>query len=289
VYVWFDALLNYVSAVGYGVSDKFDLYWPADLHVVGKDILRQHAVYWPIMLRALEIECPKKVLAHGWWTMGGEKVSKSRGNIVDPVEIIAKYGVDTFRYFLLREVTLGFDGSYSEDLLHERFTNDLGNDLGNLVHRSFAMLKKYFDGKIPEGIVLSDLNNKLRETGSDLWSKVDCAMEELDPRGAIEEIWNLIREANRFVEENKPWALAKDPSKRDTLASVLYSLMETIRVIGVVLTPFLPQAAGKILRQLNLEGVPCAKELETWGCLEPGTPVGVSEPLFPRIEDDPES
>ena len=287
VYVWFDALINYISAAGYGDDDgKFSRLWPADLHVVGKDILRQHTVYWPIMLKSLDLAIPRKVLAHGWWTMEGAKVSKSLGNIVDPVEVIAEYGVDAYRYFLLHEVTLGFDGSYSEETLLERFTNDLANDLGNLVHRAFGMLGKYFEGKIPSPVDKDGIRNSLREEGLTVWPKVETAMEELDPRSALEAIWGFVRNSNKFVEDSKPWVLAKDPDKRGDLAAVMYTLFESVRLIAVFLHPFLPETSVKILRELNLPEKVSSAQACAWGLLEPGSAVGKSEPLFPKKEEE---
>lgn len=286
VYVWFDALINYVSAIGFGVSPDFGKFWPADVQFLAKDILRQHTVYWPIMLKAMGVEPPKRVLSHGWWTIEGAKMSKSVGNIVDPMEVISKYGVDTFRYFLLREVTIGMDGAYSEELLRGRLNNDLGNDLGNLVHRSFGMLGKYFQGRIPDGISLGEIRNDLRAEAGTLWGKVDTFMRELDVRSSLEEIWSFVRRANKFVEETKPWVLAKDPAKRSELAGVMYSLMESLRVIGVVLAPFLPATSRAILRELLLPENATSKDLGTWGVLCPGAEVGKSEPLFPRLEDE---
>jgi len=284
VYVWFDALINYVSAIGFGESPDFGRFWPADIQFLAKDILRQHTVYWPIMLRAMGLEPPRRVLSHGWWTIEGTKISKSRGNRVDPVEIITKYGVDPFRYFLLREVTIGSDGTYSEELLQGRLRNDLGNDLGNLVHRSFGMLGKYFGEKIPPVQDSSKIQNGLKAEGVSLFGKVESAMAGLDVRLALEEIWNFVRRANRFVEETKPWVLAKDPSRAGELAEMMYTLMESLRVCGVILIPFLPRTGRKILRELCLTEEASCKDLERWGFLRSGEKVGKSEPLFPRIE-----
>jgi methionyl-tRNA synthetase len=288
VYVWFDALINYVSAAGYGADEAlFGRLWPCDLHVVGKDILRQHAVYWPIMLRAMGVEIPRRVLAHGWWTLEGAKVSKSLGNIVDPVEVISKYGNDAYRYFLLHEVTLGFDGSYSEESLLERFTNDLANDLGNLVHRSFGMLGKYYQGRIPADAEPGRIGNSLKSAAAPLWQNVERAMEELDPRAALDAVWVFIRAANKFVEDSKPWVLAKDPARKMDLAEVMYTLLESVRLAGAVLLPFLPETGAKILAELNLASGAGAEDVRQWGLMKPGAEVGKSEPLFPKMEVAP--
>ena len=285
VYVWFDALINYVTAAGYTLDEKkFKTLWPADLHMVGKDILRQHAVYWPIMLKAIGIDLPKTVFAHGWWTMAGAKISKSRGNAVDPVELVKKYGVDAFRYFLLREVTLGQDGTFSEDLLAERYTTDLANDLGNLWFRLASMLEKYFGGKIPEGepkgcLVLGESLN--------LWDKVHHAMLAYDPRQALSAIWNVVTLANQFVEEQKPWVLAKDPGKKAELASTLITLAESCAHLAAVLTPFLPRTASEILRRLQLPAELTLDDAAQFRkpLTRAGTPVEKGNALFPRLEE----
>lgn len=287
VYVWFDALINYVSAVGYTVDEKkFKELWPADLHLVGKDILRQHAVYWPIMLKACGIEMPKTVFAHGWWTMAGAKVSKSRGNAVDPIELSKKYTVDAFRYFLLREVTLGLDGAFSEDLLAERYTTDLGNDLGNLYFRVASMMEKYFEKKIPdhkpEHLKLGGLE--------EVFTTVDGAMKTYDPRGALSAIWGLVRKANLYIEEKKPWSMAKDPARKPELAADMAYLADTLAHIAVLLQAFMPSTAVKMLAGLQLpreikisQPADFAKPL-----IQTGTVIEKGEALFPRLEEVPE-
>ncbi len=285
VYVWFDALINYISAAGYTTDEKkFNALWPANVHMVGKDILRQHTVYWPIMLKAIGVAMPEKVVAHGWWTMAGAKVSKSRGNSVDPIELVKKYGVDAFRYFLLREATLGSDGAFSEDLFAERYTTDLANDLGNLWFRFASMLEKYFEKRLPE----SDGEGALVQAEAlSLWDRVDEAMKKNDPRSSLEATWKVIRLANQFIEEKKPWVLAKDPARKKELASAMVILAESIAHIAVILLPFLPQTAAQILKRLNLstdwktlQGNHFRNPLvKSSGTIERG------EALFPKLEE----
>lgn len=249
--------------------------------MVGKDILRHHAVYWPIMLKAMGVKMPQTILAHGWWTMSGAKVSKSRGNAVDPIELCKTYGVDAFRYFLLREVTLGLDGAFSEDLLAERYTSDLANDLGNLWFRIVTMLQKYTEGKIPNGeFVHVDLE--------DLFSNVDYQMSNYDPRSALSSIWSQITEANVYIEDKKPWIMAKDPIQKKELASILRALTEKIAHISVLLLPFLPNTASQILKRLGLPIEWKIKQKEDFGkpFLKSGIVVERGEALFPRLDEE---
>lgn len=287
VYVWFDALINYISAAGYSTeTTKFKELWPANLHVVGKDILRQHAVYWPIMLKSLELEMPQTILAHGWWTMSGAKVSKSRGNAVDPVELVGKYGVDAFRFFLLNEVTVGQDGAFSEDLLAERYTTRLANDLGNLWFRLAAMMDKYFGGSIPNEGHLTR-KEPLFVKSIDLYDIVKKSMMQFDPRSALGAIGSVLTEANQFVEQQKPWALAKDPANREVLANVLKTLAESTAHVSALLLIFLPETAAKILSRLGIDySKPFSDEKkfkELW--LQPGARVEKGDVLFPRLDD----
>lgn len=283
VYVWFDALINYVSAIGYGEDmKKFSTWWPA-VHVIGKDILRQHAVFWPIMLMAMGAAMPQKILSHGWWRMGGSKMSKSLGNVVDPLEMISKYGSDAFRYFLLREVTLGSDGSFSEELLRERYSSDLANDLGNLWHRYASMLEKYFAGQVPDG----DINWKIPvlTRALQLQSAVSEFMSSYNPKDALIQIFEVTTLANQFVEERKPWSLAKDPAKKGELAETLSVLTETLVRVGILLQGFLPQTSAQILTRLGT----CAhlKDLSVSTRLVlAGKKIERGEPLFPRLEDE---
>ncbi len=296
VYVWFDALINYVSAIGYGEDDKkFKQWWPA-VHVIGKDILRQHAVFWPIMLMAMGVEMPKKILAHGWWRMGGAKMSKSLGNVVDPLDMITKYGADAFRFFLLREATMGSDGSFSEELLRERYGSDLANGLGNLWHRYASMLEKYFGGKVPEGE--PDWNIPVLSKSVQLEKTVTELMRDYNPKDALIHIFDVVTLANQFVEERKPWSLAKDPAqlisasgsaaqpaKPTTLAETMIVLTEVLARVGFVLQPFLTRTAPKILTRMHIaptvQSVSASKRV-----VKPNEPVEKGEPLFPRLEDE---
>ena len=288
VYVWFDALINYLSITRYkAVKEKFSQLWPADLHMVGKDILRQHAVYWPIMLKACGVEMPRTVLAHGWWTMAGAKVSKSRGNIVDPVALVKKYGVDAFRYFLLHEVTVGQDGAFSEDLLAERYTTDLANDLGNLWFRIAAMLQKYTNGKIPAYQYEPGIFGTAKADSNPFRLARD-SMNRYDPAGALNAIWNAVVLANQKIEIEKPWELAKDETKKEKLANVLGNLAEQAAHVGVLLLPFLPETAQKILSRLKLPTgwiIKDEKEFEK-PLLKTGTPVEKGDALFPRLDEE---
>ncbi len=289
VYVWFDALVNYITAAGYSVdATRFENYWPADVHAVGKDIVRQHAVYWPIMLHALGLKPPKKVLAHGWWTMAGAKVSKSRGNAVDPAELVKKYGVDAFRYFLLHEVTIGNDGAFSEDLLAERYTTDLANNLGNLWFRIASMLEKYFGGKIPV-IRQSHTGDDLLEKSFRLWDDVNQAMKNYDPRTATSKIWEVITRANQFIEEKKPWVLARREKDSDDqgLEKVLATLVECVAHVGGILSPFLPETSEKILKRLQLESeLTLDQESFSKRWIKEKNKIERGEALFPKLDEE---
>jgi methionyl-tRNA synthetase len=283
IYVWFDALLNYITGAGYLTDEKkFKSLWPADLHLVGKDILRQHAVFWPIMLKATNVEMPKLVFAHGWWRIGGAKMSKSVGNVVDPIAIVQKYSSDVLRYFLLNEVTLGLDGTYSEDLLVERYSSDLANGLGNLWHRTASMIEKYFEGKVPQGTSPHRFYAPL-----ELWEAVSKAILHYEPREAVAKIWAVITRANQFVEETKPWALAKDPAKKEELADVLFNLADSVAHAAVLLQAFMPDTAAKILMRLKIKAPEKVCVAAEFGkiLVVPGTAIEKGDPLFPRLDE----
>jgi len=286
LYVWFDALINYISAIKYGQDENhFNTYWPATIHFMAKDILRQHAIYWPIMLHALGIEMPQYVLAHGYWTMEGAKMSKSVGNIADPYDVISQFNRDTLRYFLLKEVRLGLDGAYADEYVASRFATDLANDLGNLVHRSFSMLEKYRDGTVPKEND-ADAHAKIKTAAEKLGITIKEAMVvKLDPRAALTALWEFIGMINKLIEETKPWTLAKDPAKSDELDTFLYVLFESLRFIAVVLAPFMPDTSEKILELLKQDTQCGIEQIKAWGGLEPGVVLAKGDPLFPKIEE----
>lgn len=284
IYVWFDALTNYITALGYPQEDgNFGSYWPADVHLIGKDILRFHAVYWPTFLMAAGLPLPKKVFAHGWWTVEGQKMSKSLQNVVEPNMLIDRYGVDVVRYFLMREVPFGLDGDFSHASLVNRINSDLANDLGNLLSRSTAMLMKYFSGILPKPSSLTDLDNQLKQKVEEMVKTVDQQMEELAFNKALQSIWEVVSSSNKYIDETTPWALAKDPVKSERLATVIYCLLETQRVIHSILAPFMPETSRKALAVLGSPEPPTLFDL-AWGKLEAGTKISKAEALFPRIE-----
>jgi methionyl-tRNA synthetase len=282
IYVWFDALTNYISALGYphDPDGNYADFWPCDVHVIGKDILRFHTVYWPTFLMAAGLPLPKKIFAHGWWTVEGQKMSKSLANVVEPNMLIDKYGVDAIRYFLLREVPFGLDGDFSHSALVHRINADLANDLGNLVSRSTAMLNKYFGGTLPAAGPLTELDRVLQGRFSVAIHQVDAQMNELAFNKALQSIWELVSAANKYIDDTAPWTLAKDPAQLERLGTVMYTLIEAVRLIGLLITPFMPSTGAKIATILGQS----AAGSPEWGGLQAGTIVAKAEPLFPRIE-----
>ena len=285
VYVWIDALSNYISALGYLSEDEslFKKYWPADLHIVGKEIVRFHTIIWPIMLMALDLPLPKQVFGHGWLIINGGKISKSLGNYKDPREYISLYGVDAVRYFVLREVPFGNDGNFSEEALINRTNADLANVLGNLVNRTIGMINKYFDGIVIDKKINEDIDTELINFVLSLKDKIEDNMNNLEISVALDSIFEVYRRCNKYIDETMPWILAKDESKKDRLATVLYNLIESIRIATVYLQAFLPDTAKKIFTQINTDKIDY-DSASTFGLYSGGTKVNTPEVLFKRIE-----
>ncbi len=285
-YVWFDALTNYITAAGYGTDDeKFNTYWPA-IHLIGKDIIRFHAVYWPAMLMAGGVEPPHLVFAHGFLTVGGEKMSKTNLTGIHPFQLVDLVGVDAYRYFFMREIQFGQDGNFSQEALEERYTADLANGLGNLVSRVLAMIETNFDGKVPGADPAAEAGD-LPALVEDVARRYDDAMERLAPTQALNAVWEIVDRANGYLVDRAPWALAKDDSKRDELAGVLAASAEVLRVLAVLISPIMPDAAARLWTQLGIEE-PLADqrlpEAAVWGGLKPGTQTKRGESLFPRLD-----
>ncbi|PYJ07245.1 MAG: methionine--tRNA ligase [Verrucomicrobia bacterium] len=284
-YVWFDALVNYVSIPAAredpGVLSALGLrprpsLWPADVHLIGKDILKFHAVFWPIMLKAMGLPLPKQVLVHGFWEKNGQKMSKTTGNVVDPVAVINEWGVDAFRFYVVRELDIGPDGNWTDDGFRARYSAELANGLGNLVNRSLAMLKRYRNGQVPA------LAKELAPDSEKVIAETRALLEQNQLQGALLAIWSLVARANQYVDHTAPFKLAKDPSKAQRLDEALYNLVEVCRILAVLLWPFLPGTAAKIYAQLGLESAPDKFSAARWGELPPGHAIGTPAPLFPR-------
>lgn len=288
VYVWVDALSNYITALGYGSDneDDFKKFWPADVHIVGKEIVRFHTIIWPAMLMALDLPLPKKIFGHGWLVIDGAKMSKSVGNVVDPVVLCKRYGVDAIRYFLLREIAFGQDGNFTNEALIQRINSDLANDLGNLLSRTVGMIEKYFGGELPTEQVGNEFDKEVIAIANSTINKVEEVMENMLFSDALEEIWKLVRRCNKYIDETAPWVLAKDESKKAELAGVMYTLCEALRIIAILISPFMPNTPLAIYKQLNIsdDNIKTWDSLKTFGLLNKSIKVEKGDIVFPRID-----
>ena len=288
IYVWFDALSNYLTPIGFlDNPERFSQFWPADVHLVGKEIVRFHSIIWPCILMALDLPLPKQIYGHGWLVVDGTKMSKSLGNVVDPVALIEKYGPDAIRYFLLREINLGQDGNFSELALVQRINSDLANDLGNLLHRTISMVKKYQGGQVMASEGRSEIDESLINDAMAAVKAFDEGMSTMEISIAIKQVWSFISRANKYIDETGPWALAKDEAKKQELANVMYNLVESLRIISGLIFPFMPVTAAKVWQQLNMAGTIEELRLDdisVWGKTPAGLMLGDAQQLFPRIE-----
>lgn len=290
IYVWFEALMNYLTAISYGADNKkFNPYWSNVTHLVGKDILRFHAVYWPAMLMSIGVPLPTRIFAHGWWTSEGEKISKSKGNVIDPLEMVSKFGLDAFRYFLLREIPFGVDGNFSRKAFITKTNSDLANDLGNLLSRATNMISKYCGGKVPPKEASPEApDRELIDLSQRVVSETKKYIDEIAFSKALSSIWTLVRSTNQYIEKSAPWKLAKE-KKQKRVEQTLYNTLESLRIAALLIYPFMPDSAERIWKDIGVPSdIKIARDLNTqsgWGKLPPGAPVTVGSPLFPRIEE----
>lgn len=293
VYVWIDALTNYITALGYGTNDegKFEKYWPADVHLMSKEIVRFHTIYWPIMLMALDLPLPKKVFAHGWILMKDGKMSKSKGNVIYPDELVDQYGLDALRYYLLREVPFGSDGVFTPEAFIERTNFDLANDFGNLLNRTVAMIERYFEGNIPAFVANETKEDQeLEELIKETVEEVEHSMDDMQFSVALSAIWKLISRTNKYIDETSPWVLAKDDAQKERLGNVMAHLAESLRITGILLRPFITEAPGQVFRQLGISDQDITKweDLYEIGVIKAGTQVIKGDPIFPRLDTEKE-
>ncbi len=290
IYVWLDALSNYITALGYASEDpsKFEHYWPANVHLVGKEIVRFHSIIWPAMLMSLDLPLPKQVLGHGWLLLEGGKMSKSKGNVVDPVKLIERYGIDALKYFLLREYTFGQDGIFTNEVMLKRMNYDLANDLGNLVSRTASMIEKYNGGVVPESKTEDEIDQDLKAIATGAAAKVEAQMDKFAFNMALEEIWVLVRRANKYIDEKMPWVLAKDEAKKDELDTCMHNLAEAIRIISILIHPFMHTTSDKIRKQMGLWYADVAWEDAFTFDMMQGEQVKKGEAIFPRLDIEKE-